>query len=289
MNCDDVLASGVIEAYLHGRLPPGARDEFERHFFGCDRCTAALQTHLAMRSVLTREAAGTAPAAAPRVPVWRWAAAAAVLLGALTGALLWRETRVAGPRPTAADPAERSGGPAEAGPGPAEAGRHDESEIREADRSRPPRDSGRSERVALLARVDPPPYVARTLRGAGEEGSERFGAAMARYQAGDYQGAVAGLREAARLAPAAEPHRFYLGVVLLLTDRPDEAVAVLAPLAAGDSAWAEEALFHLAKAHLALEQVPPALAALDRVVALEGDRRDEAAALRRAIQELPPR
>jgi tetratricopeptide (TPR) repeat protein len=131
--------------------------------------------------------------------------------------------------------------------------------------------------LAELGRVVPPEYTPVRLRGAGDETARRFAAAMERYSAGDWEGALPGLREVARLDPAAPQAQFYLGATALLASRTEEAVAaLLAAVALGETPILEEARFYLAKALARKGDLTAARAELAAVVALGGDRKDEA-------------
>jgi TolA-binding protein len=136
--------------------------------------------------------------------------------------------------------------------------------------------------MAQLSRVDPPPYAPSRLRGVGERAA--FEAAMARYVAGDLEGAVTGLRPVVRADPSAEDARFYLGASELLTGHAADAIATLLPVAnRGDSAYAEEASFLIAKAQLGQGDAASARRALDRTITFDGSRATEARELRRRL------
>jgi tetratricopeptide (TPR) repeat protein len=135
-----------------------------------------------------------------------------------------------------------------------------------------------------LAAVEPPAWAPARLRGAVDESTQRFRAAMERYAKDDFEAAIPGLEEAARLDPEAAQVHFYLGACHLLTGRPARAVASLEQ-AAGDPLLEEPARFYLAKAQLRLGDGASARGELERVVSLEGYLEAEARELLRRIEE----
>ena len=96
MSCD--ITRTALHGYLDGELDATRAAEFERHLEGCRECANTLGTEEALRCSLQRSGlyeqapvslrkriradldAATAPAVAPRIPVWRWLAVAAALL-----------------------------------------------------------------------------------------------------------------------------------------------------------------------------------------------------------------
>jgi tetratricopeptide (TPR) repeat protein len=134
--------------------------------------------------------------------------------------------------------------------------------------------------LAELALVEPPPYAPVRLRGSEDDAARRFAEAMGLYSLGDWNSALPGLRAAAALDPEAPHLSFYLGACALLAGETDEAIATLEKTAAlGDTPFLEEARFLLAKAHLRAGDRRSARQELVEVVALNGDRLNEAKAL----------
>lgn len=134
--------------------------------------------------------------------------------------------------------------------------------------------------LAELAAFEPPTYVPVRLRGSEDEAARRFREAMEFYAAGDWRGALPGLRAAAALDPEAPHLAFYLGACALLAGDTDEAISALERTAAlGDTPFLEEALFYLAKARLQAGEVGAARAELAKVIELNGDRLEEARGL----------
>ena len=96
MSCD--ITRTALHGYLDGELDATRAAEFERHLEGCRECANTLGTEEALRCSLQRSGlyerapvslrkrirgdldAATAPAVAPRIPVWRWLAVATALL-----------------------------------------------------------------------------------------------------------------------------------------------------------------------------------------------------------------
>jgi Flp pilus assembly protein TadD len=108
---------------------------------------------------------------------------------------------------------------------------------------------------------------------------------MDAYSRGDYTGAIPGLEEAVRADPASPTARFFLAVSYLQLDRRAEAIGHLrGVIQAGESPYLEDALFFLAKAAIRSGDLEAARDELRRVVALDGERREEAS---RLLQELP--
>jgi tetratricopeptide (TPR) repeat protein len=140
--------------------------------------------------------------------------------------------------------------------------------------------SGPRPELAALAAIEPPAYAPVRLRGSEDDAARRFREAMELYAAGDWNGALPGLRAAAALDPEAPHLAFYLGACALLAGETDEAITELERTAAlGDTPFLEEALFYLAKAHLRADDVTAARGALVKVILLNGDRAQEAQSL----------
>jgi mycothiol system anti-sigma-R factor len=97
VNCD--FTRTVLHGYLDGELDATRAAEFEHHLETCRECTTALGSEESLRSSLQRsglyesaplglrkkiraglDAATASPAAAIRIPAWRWVAVAATIL-----------------------------------------------------------------------------------------------------------------------------------------------------------------------------------------------------------------
>lgn len=240
MNCPEVELEHIVEQYLAGQLREPEREQWELHYFECDRCFAALQAMLAVQSAL--RAAGPAMIPVRRRPVWAWPAMGLAAAAALFAAVLFT-------RPS-----------------------------HEAARNVPP--AVAHEGILTLARVEPPPYAASTLRGPGDSAASDFRAAMENYPAGDYHATAAALRQVLQRHPDSADARYFLGICELLDGKAQAAVPELRSIAAAGSPYAEEAHYFLAQAYLRLGQVPDALAELKRV---EGEYAPKA---RRLIQQI---
>lgn len=254
MDCGRIESEEIAERYLLGRLTDEDRDAFESHFFACDRCFDRLRTLRSVRAELRSDPAIEPVAVAAirrRVPPWALAAAAVLAIG--IGAGLWtlRRTNEVAPAQTATNP-----------------------------RTPEPRS------LAELARVEPPPYIPVTLRSA-EDWRVRFERAMADYSAARYADAVRGLEVVAAQQPSAANAWFFLGISSLMLDRTDEAIRALQRcLDSGDTAYAEDAQFFLAKAFLRKGDREAASRALAAVAASNGPRAGEARDLQAALLRL---
>jgi mycothiol system anti-sigma-R factor len=103
VSCD--YTRTMLHGYLDGELDATRAGEFERHLEACRECANTLGAEEALRSSLQRSGlyehapvslrkkiradldAATAPALAPRIPVWRWFAVAAGIL--LVASISW--------------------------------------------------------------------------------------------------------------------------------------------------------------------------------------------------------
>lgn len=242
MECDRVDRENTIERYLAGALPAAEKEEWELHYFGCDRCARKLETLSLVREPLQSMAAGIRR----EIPepsksrTWIWAAAgiaAALLLAVGLGRLL--PPKPAPPR------VANSNGP-------------------------------QAPRLEDLAQLEPPAYDPRTLRGVDSKSETQFRDAMVFYQQRDYPKAIAGLRAATELDPHAAAPRFFLGASYLLSGNTADGIRELRAVADGPSPFREEAAFDLAKGYLRQGDRDSALRELRRVVALHGDLRDQA-------------
>ena len=257
MNCSEVSAADMAARYVGVHLSDAETEAYEGHYFECDACFRELEILRAAGKVLAADAvpAGLArkPAALPR-----WLAIAAALLAATTVAL-WLN----GNRGTVPDEARSLPSPGiAASPSPAI-------------------DTAREAELVRMARFDPPAWDPPRLRNTTAADRAAFDRAMADYRKGDLAGAVPALEDFQRRYPADVRSAFYLGVSLLATGRTDDAVRQLERVrAAADPAYEEEAHYLLAKAEIRRGDLPAAVAALDRTIALEGDRLGEARALR---------
>jgi TolA-binding protein len=136
-----------------------------------------------------------------------------------------------------------------------------------------------------LALVAPPPYIPLQTRGADGGSGEAFTAAMAKYSAKDYRGAIDGLKPIVETQPDAAHAAFYLGVSYLAAGEPAAASAVLNRVAAGNVApFADEAHFYLAKAALRARDLDRAERELSLAVERQAGPQGEAGKLLQALR-----
>jgi tetratricopeptide (TPR) repeat protein len=288
MRCERVAEEFVAERYLRGELAEAESEAFERHYFECTRCFGDLETLRAIGQALGQRAPGTQPLPATRARwhPWMWAAAAAVV--ASVGAALYWSLASGTVRPDAAAGELRRGqelppGTPPAGPAPSSA---IASKV-EAPAAQTGPTAQSQAALATLTLVQPPPYTPVLLRGARDEATRQFRAAMQHYVQGEFDKAKSGLESAARLDPAAPEVAFFLGVCALLTDQPGLAIQQLRrTIAVGDSPYLEEAHLFLAKALLKEGDFDSAAAELEETIRLRGDREREARHLLERLEEL---
>lgn len=259
IRCHQVVDEGLAEQYVAGRLTGEVREAFEQHYMECASCFDRLTRLHAVRAHLEThsKAPGRTAIASTWPRRWRLAAAASVVAGlSLAGWMLLRSA-VSGEPPTVA----RAPVPA-----PVTSGQN-------------------SVDVATMARFEPPPYRPSALRGPESDAVVEFRAAMEHYQRRDFSGAIPGLRRAAASRADAA---FFLAACQLLTDDAVGAVgSARSAVAFGDTPYLEDSRLLLAKALLLVNDRAGARRELEAVVAMEGERRDEAAALARRIEDLP--
>lgn len=292
MNCSASVRDEFAERYLLGQLSLAEQEAYERHYFECDRCFGELQTLQAIQQVL-RSAPPALPAprkAITRVPWWGWVTGGAVA-ASLVGVVLLQfraHERLAG-NPGAPAVATSRASPdtaATTSRQPVVAENEDAataapvSSLHEsAERSGAA--SPRSEVLARLARVDPPTYLPRVLRGVADEATASFKQGMKAYVAGDYPGAKPQLRKASSLDPERPDIAFYLGASELMSGDTAGAVTEFQRvIAAGETPFLEEAHFYLAKTYLKQGEAARARTELATVIALNGDRTHEAEEMR---------
>lgn len=292
MDCSLIQRNDIAERYLAGRLAPEEQDDYELHYFECDRCFADLCQLRSLREALQKpEPAGSGQSwrRQPARARWYWPAAAAVAASVVVVSVLVLQHDP--PQVSQADGA-RSDTTTTTIPVPA---RPDGAETTalavhpEPDASTGPVGSqSRASLLARLASVAPPRYVSSTLRGAHDEPSRRFREGMQHYAAGEYRAAVPLLKEAASLDPARADAAFFLAASELLAGNPAAAQRGFeVVLEFGDTPFAAEARYYLAKAQLGQAEVGSARATLSRIVAEGGEFATEAAQMLSSLDELP--
>jgi TolA-binding protein len=140
--------------------------------------------------------------------------------------------------------------------------------------------SRRNEVLARLARVDPPTYLPRVLRGVADEATASFQAGMKAYVAGDYRGAIPQLRKASSLSPEKPDIAFYLAASELLSGDTAGAVTEFQrTIAMGETPFLEEAHFYLGKTYLSRSEFGAARTELEHVSQSGGETRQRAVEL----------
>ena len=247
MTCEEIEREDVAEDYVLGRLDESRRQAFEDHYFECAACLAHVRAVQDLRGALA------APAAAPARRNLRTAgvilAAAAVLVLAVRGGhQLWSDRQEAVSSTTA------------------------------------PRDIVLGAPPAPTVRVELPPYTPARLRAVPSAAQSLFRDAMTHYTVTNCAGAIDGLRRAVAADRAYTQARFYLGACELHTGATNEAATSLQRvIAAGESPYLEDARWFLAQARVKQGDLEAARQELERVIALNGDRREAA---RRLLDEL---
>ena len=222
----------VVLQYVTGDLAEPELVAFEDHLFACDACLARVERYQAAQQVLAAKEIPAAPvvvasAATPpmpsssSIPWWTLAIAASLIVGLAVSAVYWRQTPPAPAQARAAAPVAvpaRSAKPAVGS-------------------------SSSALRVAVLAMVTPPPYLALTTRG---DSDTRFSTAMQAYTRADWTTASRELS-----AIDTNEARFYQGIADLMRGEGQAAVAALDTVrASGRQPYARESLFYLGKAAL---------------------------------------
>jgi hypothetical protein len=139
------------------------------------------------------------------------------------------------------------------------------------------------ERLARLARFDPPRYQPLVLRGTRME-DPAFALAMEPYRRGDYAAATRALAELAEGDPQDLAAQFFLGASALLAGETERGIRALqASITLGDSIYLEEARLLLAKARIGQGRLDEARQQLEEVEALRGDLAEQA---RRLLAEI---
>jgi tetratricopeptide (TPR) repeat protein len=258
--CDAFDRDDVPERYLAGTLPEEVAAAFEAHYFGCERCFERSRMLGDVRTALS----GRAPAMHSRgrtVPRLAVAVAAAAVL-----VVTVRVTQQS-----------RSGPPAV----PATSTARGDVTLPAPDR---PSTSASSE-LSALATLEAPPYTPPRLRTAETDARRLFRQAMDAYQRGDYRAAIPALEQSASLDPESVATDFFLGVCYLMTDQHDAGVARLRRLIErGESPYLEEARLLVAKALIRHGDLESAGRELQTIAAMQGDHRDAAERLLRALR-----
>jgi len=279
--CAWIERDEIFEDYVRHALGPQDREAFEAHYFECPACADRLQTFQALRAELAAMPA-EAPAShpAPGRRWWWWALAPVAATCVLAVAVfLWFRTpaRPASPAVVAVAPPATAPNaaplmpPSTGSAAPSSAAASSAVPVAATTAEAPQGLASAIVDVSALVHVDPPLYVPVALRGPRDEAAEQFEAAMRLYRAGDYAGALEGLRAAEAMNPDRPRTRFFLGVSqLLLGQNTDAAASFERTIALGESPYLEEAHFYLAKAWLRQGRLPAARRELQRTIARHG-------------------
>jgi tetratricopeptide (TPR) repeat protein len=255
----------MAEAYLSGRLAEALREEYERHFFECDRCADELDALQALRGVVAE--AEPQPATRPASSSWRfrwaWGLAAAATLVTAVGITLWLRNPALLPSPELPrQPVADTGAPA------------------------PPAPPSSPDWEAIAA-IRPAPYRETVLRGGRDAADKAFREGMRFYTKGEFAQAIPPLRSAERGNTTDAGAPFFLGIALLIDRRTSESIEALRTcVARGDSPYLEEAHLYMARAFLREGDPTAAHSELERVIALQGDREAEARELLERIRDV---
>jgi tetratricopeptide (TPR) repeat protein len=253
MDCETVERENIAERYLAGTLEPQLKEQWERHYFGCDRCAELLDTWQAIAEPLHQRESAIRQEIRPRKTRAQWLWAGAAIAAALVIGLAVKPSRsLPGenpPKAQVAAPAARN--------------------------------------WTELARLDPPAYQPSTLRAAGSKAEVQFQTAMNAYLRRDYRQAIAGLRASLEIDRDGAAPRFFLGACDFLTGDTAGAIREWERVASGDSPFAQEAQFDLAKGYLLVGDENRALSTLRKLAAVPGDFREPARELIERITAVP--
>lgn len=115
------------------------------------------------------------------------------------------------------------------------------------------------------------------MRSTPSDAQRVFREAMVPYSGGNCDDAVAELRRAVQMDESLIQARFYLAACELVLGKPESAEDQLhRVVAGGESPYLEDAHFFLAKARIQQGDVAGARQELGRVIAMKGQRREEA-------------
>lgn len=293
MDCRKVAAGEIAERYLRGDLSPQVQEAYELHYFECEPCFRELAELQLLQTALGRLSSSVLVPSNPTKAThvrwryrWTWYGVAAMAASAAVVAILlvpaWREEPVARAplvRPGATAPRVEVASPAE---------------VAVAEQPQPERQTSapaeprRSEVLVRLARATPPLYAKRTFRGFGDEADQLFEQGMQQYVAGNFGAATPALRRAAAEDPSRADVAFFLAASELMEHRYAAAKAGFeGVISRGDTPFAEEAHFYLAKTCIGLGEVERARSALDAVIEGGGDLAREARSLSAELERLP--
>ena len=267
MTCDDIEREEYAERYLLRRLTDDEQERFEAHYFDCTRCLERLQAMEAAQTDLARETASTKELPAGTRSWWRAVAAVAAAAVIVLSVRVWQQTPPGGAPMAPAGQTTRPDVVQPAAPAPQSSA---QAEL--------PWDQ--------LGAIDPPAYSPLRLRSSATNAQREFRSAMEPYAEKNYADAATRLRRVIALPGAPIDASFYLAACELHTGQLEDAASTFERVIAfGESPYLEDAHFLLAKTRIRQRDVARARAQLQQVIALAGDRREEA---RQLLSQLAP-
>lgn len=252
MKCAEFERENSAGCYLAGELSEPEREAFELHYFECDSCFQELQD---MR--MAREAVRSA--GAPATPVarrlrWWLAPGIGIAAALILGVFLYLKAK---PEQAATDQAPSMSAPA-----------------------------AMKAAAVELARLEPPPYIATTLRGVQSNAGSEFRDAMRSYADHNYPAAGKALQKVLDRHPDSLDARYFLAISKLLSNDAAGSIAGLRMVieAGGRSPYAEESHYYLAHALLRTGNKAGAKAELKKVAGMHGDYEQKARDVLKSIQ-----
>jgi len=261
MHCKQIAEQDVLERYLLDQLAEQERDEFERHYFECESCFAQLQTALAVQEEVRHQRPSVSKTRGNFLRgTWVWTPAlVTALLLFVVGTWWYSGRRRQNSAPVA---------------------------LQQPATNPAPSISPSSPSLEQLASVEPPPYLATTLRAVQDQAHEQFRIAMQNYSKGDYANAIPGIRAALKVDPKALSFNFYLAACYLLTGQTDPAITFFRKtIALGDPTYSEQSHFYLAKAYLKKQDVAGAEDELEATISFHGGKETEAGEILRQLRK----
>jgi TolA-binding protein len=314
MTCARYADLDFVERYVLGQMTEAEQAIFEAHYFECPDCFTApasrvvdFSTHPARGK--NGDAGAPGKSAGPRLLASAGTWIGLAVAASLAAVMIWSPWRSRGPEPPASQPGQviaqqtppKQPEPAPSQPAvspqpaPSQSGTSSgTSQVSGTGASAPvkptqttPAQTPTRPAVTLdaLALVVPPPFVALQTRGEDAGANAAFSAAMKKYAAKDYRGAIDSLKPIVAAQPDAAHAAFFLGVSYLAAGEPAEASAVLNRVAAGNVApYADEAHFYLAKAALRAHDLDRAEHELSIAIERQAGPPNEAARLQQALR-----
>jgi len=291
-----VSRDSLAARYVAGELPAALLEEYELHFFECSVCYDELKLLMAVRQTLAEtrtQRPETRRAWSAGMSGWRWTVIAAAAASAIGAVVLLRSHEVEPPVTIATTngPEITRGAPAAPEPVAEQQASTTVTEpVAHPSDSHSTDRTGRSlraQRLARLAHADPPRYSPSVLRGAYDEATLLFEDGMTSYAAADYAAAVPILRQAAKADTSRTDIAFFLAASELMErDFVAARSGFEGVLAHGETPFAQEAHYYLAKIALASNDIDQARTELGDVVAAGGPLATKANSMLAELREL---